>query len=104
MSYAVRNDGLGWRAVNGPQDIDPATETFADTQPVVVGPTANQLLRGASQVALDAADITMIRCVENSVSVPASWATYRKALRAILNGSDNTSTTLPIRPAYPDGA
>ena len=22
MSYAVRNDGLGWRAVNGPQDCD----------------------------------------------------------------------------------
>lgn len=35
MSYAVRNDGQGWRAVNSIADINAATETFSDTQPVI---------------------------------------------------------------------
>ncbi len=60
-------------------------------------------LKQQAQTALDAADITMLRCVENSVSVPAAWATYRKALRAIMNGTDTTSTALPTRPSYPAG-
>lgn len=60
-------------------------------------------LKSQAQTALDASEITMIRCVENSVTVPAAWATYRKALRAILNGTDTTSTSLPTRPAYPAG-
>lgn len=34
MSYAVRNDGLGWRAVGGPGDVGP-DEVFADTPPAV---------------------------------------------------------------------
>jgi hypothetical protein len=33
MSYAIRKDGQGWRAVNGPEDIG-ADETFSDTIPV----------------------------------------------------------------------
>ena len=60
-------------------------------------------LKQQAQTALNAADIAMLRCVENSVAVPAAWATYRKALRAILNGADTTSTALPTRPAYPAG-
>lgn len=32
MSYAVRNDGKGWRAVNGPDDVM-ADETYSETQP-----------------------------------------------------------------------
>lgn len=60
-------------------------------------------LKQQAQTALDSADIAMLRCVENGVSVPAAWATYRKALRAILNGTDTTSTALPTRPAYPAG-
>ena len=57
----------------------------------------------SAQVALSKSDVTISRCVENSVSVPAVWATYRKALRAIVDGSDTTSTTLPIIPSYPAG-
>ncbi len=36
MSYAVRKDGLGWRAVNGPADCS-ADEVFAEMQPPVYG-------------------------------------------------------------------
>lgn len=33
MSYAIRNDGQGWRAVNGPEEVGP-DETYSETQPV----------------------------------------------------------------------
>lgn len=32
MSYALRNDGQGWRAVNGPQDCD-VNESWQKDQP-----------------------------------------------------------------------
>ena len=32
MSYAIRNDGKGWRAVGGPEDIGP-DETYSEAQP-----------------------------------------------------------------------
>ena len=34
MSYAIRNDGAGWRAVNGPSDVS-SDEIYSDTQPGV---------------------------------------------------------------------
>lgn len=56
-----------------------------------------------AQLALDKSDITILRCVEHSVSVPSEWVTYRTALRDIVNGSDTTSTELPEQPDYPVG-
>lgn len=38
MSYAKRIDGAGWRAVNGPEDCDPETETWQEEQPAPVAP------------------------------------------------------------------
>ncbi|WP_368640574.1 hypothetical protein ABRZ04_05175 [Castellaniella ginsengisoli] len=35
MSYAIQNDGLGWRAVNGPDDVGP-DETYSETAPAPV--------------------------------------------------------------------
>lgn len=35
MSYAIRNDGLGWRAVEGPDDCLP-DETWQESQPAPV--------------------------------------------------------------------
>lgn len=32
MSYAIRNDGLGWRAINGRDDVG-ADETYSESQP-----------------------------------------------------------------------
>lgn len=57
-----------------------------------------------ARTALVASDTTMHRCVENQVAVPAAWATYRKALRAIISASaGDPSIALPARPAYPAG-
>jgi len=46
---------------------------------------------------------TIIRCVVAGVAVPDAWTAYVAALRAIVNGSDTTSTALPKTPAYPAG-
>lgn len=35
MSYAIRNDGQGWRSVDGPEDVG-ADEVFSPTQPAPV--------------------------------------------------------------------
>lgn len=39
MGYAVRNDGLGWRAINVPDDDGP-NEYFSETEPVPRSTTA----------------------------------------------------------------
>lgn len=35
MSYAIRNDGLGWRSVNSADDVG-SDETYSAVQPVLV--------------------------------------------------------------------
>lgn len=43
-------------------------------------------------------DVVILRCVENDISVPQAWKTYRQTLRDIINGADQD---LPERPEYP---
>lgn len=45
MSYAVRKDKLGWRAVNGPEDVD-VDEIFSETQPPPIPPSYRDLRAG----------------------------------------------------------
>lgn len=103
MSYAICNNGQGWRAVNSSSDIDPATETYSATQPAPIVPAAHKVLQMAAQTALDATDLVCLRCYKAGVTFPAAWQTYTTALRAIVNGTDTTSTSLPAQPAYPAG-
>lgn len=57
-----------------------------------------------AQAALDKSDVTILRCTENGVAVPSTWATYRAALRAIVRATIGDATQpLPTRPAYPSG-
>lgn len=58
------------------------------------------ILRMQSQQALDKSDITVARCAENNIAVPAEWAAYRVALRAIVK---NGSGDIPNPPNYPKG-
>jgi hypothetical protein len=79
--------------------------------PVAPPPTAAEVAaeqwavyQVGAQVALTDSDTTILRCYENSVTVPAVWATYRKALRAIIGATTGDATQpLPVRPAYPAG-
>ena len=57
-------------------------------------------VRAEARSALEASDLTVLRCVEAGIPVPADWAAYRQALRAVVSGA---STTLPDRPVYPAG-
>lgn len=59
-------------------------------------------MRPAAQAALDRSDITIIRCYEHAVAVPADWVAYRNALRAIVAGGP-TSAAPPPAPAFPAG-
>lgn len=60
--------------------------------------------QASAKAALDASDITVLRCYESGVAMPAAWTTYRKALRAIVGSASGDPTqALPAKPAYPSG-
>jgi hypothetical protein len=57
-----------------------------------------------AQIAINESDLTILRCYERSVPVPAEWSSYRTALRVILGSkSGDPSISLPSKPAYPSG-
>lgn len=55
-------------------------------------------VRDNARAALTASDLTVLRCIEQGVSVPEAWATYRAALREAVRTGDGP---LPTRPVYP---
>lgn len=60
------------------------------------------LLQHLALAALGKSDITVLRCVENAVPVPAAWRAYRKDLRAIVSET-SPAKSLPVIPDYPEG-
>jgi hypothetical protein len=80
-----------------------ATETELDAAfPGRAAAVLAASLGPSARGALTASDLTVLRCVENGITVPAAWATYRKALRAIVD-NPASATVLPTAPAYPSG-
>lgn len=79
---------IGWSYANG-----------QFTASATADPPPNYPL--SAQIALKQSDITILRCAENGVVVPAAWATYRATLRAIVAGTQ--TGPLPAMPAYPAG-
>ena len=74
--------------------------------------TPPNLLPQQAQSALTKTDTTMLR-VQEAITLGLTTVTtadvvalvqYRKALRAIVGGTDTTSTSLPVKPAYPVGS
>lgn len=58
-----------------------------------------------AQAALDCSDVTVLRCMENAIVIPADWVAYRVALRAIVSAATGDATVaLPAKPAYPVGS
>lgn len=85
-------------------DGQPAPTTLASDYATWSNSQAWAVYQQTARAALDASDVTILRCVENGVAVPAQWATYRKALRAIVSAtSGDSSQPLPSKPAYPAG-
>lgn len=80
--------------------------------PVITPPTpaqAQAALIAAGKAALTASDVTMTRITEATIrgkttlatADVVAFATWRAAVRAIVDGSDTTSTALPAKPPYP---
>lgn len=107
MSYAVRKDGLGWRAVDSAADVG-KDETFSDAQPA---PTSAQIAAEAwgayqqqSILALEKSDMVALRCVKAGVAFPSTWQTFVAQHRAIIAAATGDPTApQPVMPAYPAG-
>ena len=91
--YRVRSDAL----------VAPVTLTTAEIAARQAA-SAWSAYQASAKAALDASDLTILRCCESGVAVPAVWATYRKALRTIVGATAGDPTQpLPAKPAYPAG-
>lgn len=84
--------------------VAPAAPTQAQLQ-ANADAEAWRAYRAQAKAALDASDVTVLRCVEKAIAVPTEWATYRASLRAIVGATTVGDPTqpLPTKPAYPAG-
>jgi len=65
--------------------------------------TALSQLAIDAQAALLETDMVALRCFKAGVPFPVGWQNHTAALRNIVNGTDTTSTALPVKPTYPAG-
>lgn len=107
MGYAVRNDGLGWHAVDSSTDCSINEDYYDVLPPPTTAQQAAQIwsaYQSTAQSALSANDMVAIRCAKAGVAYPAEWNTYDVALRAIIRAtSGDPSKPLPTKPIYPSG-
>lgn len=92
----------GGATLTTPSTLQP----YVPPTPPAVNPAAVAwiALQGEAHTALEDSDLTVLRCAENGIAVPAAWATYRKALRAIVGAASGDATEgLPAKPSYPAG-
>lgn len=80
MSYAIRNDLQGWRAVDGPDDCD-ADEHFSETTPAPVEPDPQAAINAQSLAYLAQTDWYIIRLQETGDAVPSDVLSARQAAR-----------------------
>ncbi|BCF96645.1 hypothetical protein PPGU19_012140 [Paraburkholderia sp. PGU19] len=86
--------------IQGGALVAPSTTQIAAQQAAATWAT----YQANAKALLDASDITVLRCIENGVTMPPEWATYRKSLRSIVGAaSGNPGQPLPTRPQFPAG-
>ena len=100
MSYAIRKDGQGWRAVNSQDDVAD-DEVFSETQPGPIQPTQDDLaamIRAERDARIAASDWTQVRDIPDALAL--KWQPYRQALRDVTKQADFPETvTWPEVPA-----
>ncbi len=88
--------------IDAPEIEPPAGALLEDPGPS--GAAKLLTLQRAARVALASSDISVLRCVERGLDVPAEWVSYRDSLRALVGAVDWTDAlALPTRPEYPPG-
>lgn len=97
MSYAIREDGQGWRAVSGRDDVG-ADELYSEIQPEPIAPDKATQARTERVPLLATADIEICKAEDNGLATTA-WRKYRQALRDITVQADFPDTI--IWPAVP---
>lgn len=103
MSYAIRKDGQGWRAVNGSEDVG-ADEDFSESQPVPIEVSASYQrdekitrIRSVREAILNRlAGIALAAQISGDAYTVAAFVTARAGLLDI-------TTDLPQNPAEIDG-
>jgi hypothetical protein len=105
--YVLNGDGSLNAIVSAPDGHLPAAPeggAVSQTPPTTMPDAAWRACQTAARAALDRSDVTILRCIENGIAVPADWAAYRAALRAITAAPGGDATNpLPAQPAYPAG-
>ncbi|WP_414884606.1 hypothetical protein [Pseudomonas sp. IT-P171] len=103
MSFAIRKDGLGWRAIDSEADIN-SDEVYSDSMPEIPAGDPHAEIKQQATIALSESDKAILRCYESAIPVPQDWIAYRKALRNIVSsGMSDPESLLPIAPEYPSG-
>jgi hypothetical protein len=112
-----RHNAIHWKTNNNPEVTvvngsirdwpsalgdQPTEETISTWVTEYEAAMAKESLARDAQTAIEKTDITILRCYENAVTVPATWKELRTALRAIISGT-STATELPTMPDYPEG-
>lgn len=83
MSYAVRSDLKGWRAVSGPDDIGP-DEFFSESQPAPVMADPQKAINAEALAYLDETDWYIIRQQETGEPIPDEILSKRAAARKVV--------------------
>lgn len=102
MSYAIREDGLGWRSVSGPDDVV-AGEYFSLDMPADRQKTISEMaldVRAERDRRLYDCDWTQLVDSPLEMNVQAEWKLYRQALRDITKQKTFPQTvTWPVKPS-----
>lgn len=69
MSYAIRKDGQGWRAVNSKSDCT-KDEAFSETQPLPIAENTQNLINQIARDYLRKTDWYVVRFAETSEPIP----------------------------------
>lgn len=94
-------------ALNAPSTLQPYVVPALTAAQLSAQQAANAwtVYQATAMAALADSDITILRCYESAVVVPAEWSSYRKALRTIISSTSGDATQpLPAKPAYPAGS
>lgn len=109
QTFINPDNGDIWQFDDNVVDIFESPKVPKNLIPYVIPPVDqnqvawdNRIIQASREIVKT--DITIIRCVENDVTVPEIWRQYRRDLRAIIRSTTgDASLPFPTKPVYPAG-